>query len=92
MRTLTDRSLEEATRTPGRLFLLLGAYFCGPCQEVKKMLEEHERQTGTAAAYIDVARNPNAATRYKPRTLPTLVEYEDGREVRRLTGADLKKL
>lgn len=56
------------------------ADWCGPCKQmpailkqVKEELREHVR-----IIKVDVDRNPNIATKYQIRSIPTLMIFKDG--------------
>ncbi|UCH46549.1 MAG: thioredoxin TrxC [Betaproteobacteria bacterium] len=65
------------------------APWCGPC---KMMAPHFERaapnlEPTVRLAKLDTEANPNIASRYGIRSIPTLVLFRDGREVARQSGA-----
>lgn len=74
------------------------ATWCGPCKMLAPIIEEiAEEYDGTTAgisgirklrvAKLDVDDNPNTATEFGVRSIPTLILFKDGKEVERMIGA-----
>ena len=65
------------------------AEWCGPCRAlgpvVDKLADEFAGQA--TVAKVDVDKNPELAQRFGVRSIPTLVFFQDGREVDRVVGA-----
>lgn len=58
------------------------ATWCGPCRQMAPMLED----ANARVVKLDVDENPEIAQKYSVMSLPTLVLFNDGEEVKRLTG------
>ena len=65
------------------------ADWCMPCKAMAPALDEvaHEHPGQVLVAKLDTDRNPNAATRFNIRGIPTLIVFQNGRETKRQTGA-----
>lgn len=65
------------------------APWCGPCQQFAPVFSQVSAEMATRASFIklDTQANPQAATRYQIRSIPTLMLFYQGREVTRLSGA-----
>lgn len=63
------------------------ATWCGPCNTMKPVLAAFEKNTGTPVVQVDVNKNPGVTQTHGVRSVPTLVLFRNGNEVRRLVGA-----
>jgi thioredoxin 2 len=65
------------------------APWCSPCQQFAPVFEEmaHEMATQVAFVKLDTETNRQTAARYGIRSIPTLVIFDQGREVARLSGS-----
>ena len=84
VREVSDRSFADEVLKAGRPVLVdFSAGWCGPCQALAPVLEavagdEADRLT---VVKLDVDANPETATRYGVRGLPTLLLFKDGQPV-----------
>jgi thioredoxin 1 len=64
------------------------AEWCGPCKALAPKLEEVAVETAGKAKIVkvDVDANPETATRFGVRGIPTMIVFKDGKEVGRLVG------
>ena len=64
------------------------ATWCGPCKMIAPVLEEISEEYGDkiVVAKLDVDEVPSIAGKYNVMSIPTLVVFEDGKEVNRLVG------
>jgi thioredoxin 1 len=65
------------------------ASWCGPCKMLAKTLEEVE--TNVPIEVIDIDVNPEIATEFGIRSVPTLVIVEDNMASKRLIGNKTKQ-
>lgn len=74
------------------------ASWCGPCQAMKPVIEEIEKELKGQAEVIqiNVDENQTEASKYGVMGIPTFIVLKDGKEVGRKTGitpkADLLKM
>lgn len=75
--------------------LFFSSPWCGPCRQMKKMLNENI-QSEMNMKIIDISIDMDKATEYQVMNVPTFVVLENGKEVSRKIGAttidDLKQL
>ena len=65
------------------------AEWCGPCKMVSPIVEElsNEYNGKVKVAKLDVDTNPQTATNYGIRGIPTLLMFKDGSAVDQIVGA-----
>ena len=65
------------------------AEWCGPCKMVAPVLDEiaGERAGSLAVAKLDIDANPATARQFKVQSIPTMILFKNGAEVKRIIGA-----
>jgi thioredoxin 2 len=81
-----QRVVQDATP---KLLVDFYADWCAPCKMMAPALDEiaHEYEGDVLIAKLDTEQNPEVATRYGIRTIPTLIVFQNGREMLRQSGA-----
>ncbi|WP_341760110.1 thioredoxin [Candidatus Endowatersipora endosymbiont of Watersipora subatra] len=69
-----------------------GAEWCGPCKRIAKTLEEisYERSRDIKVVKVNIDKNPDLASQYRVRSIPTLFIFKDGQPVSIRVGAGSK--
>lgn len=63
------------------------ATWCGPCKMLASILEEvQEELKEVKIVKIDIDKNPNSASKYKVRNIPTIKIFKNGEEVKNNVG------
>ena len=64
------------------------ATWCGPCQTLSPILKQVKDEMGDKISIIkiDVDKNPQIASRFQVRGVPTLMSYQNGKQLWRQSG------
>ena len=64
------------------------ASWCGPCRQLAPTIDAvaEELESEVSVFKVNVDENPNLARTYKIQSIPALILFKDGAELRRATG------
>lgn len=82
MKSFKESYLEES----GRIMVAIKAPWCGPCQSVAPTLEALVEE-GYTIYDVNADEDPDTGAKYRVRSVPTFIVFENGEEVARETGA-----
>ena len=88
---LNDLSFDDAIET-GVVLVDMWAPWCGPCQMQGPIIEQVAEAVGDKAkvAKLNVDEGQAVAVRLGVQSIPTLILFKDGDEVRRFVGVQNK--
>ncbi|WP_067704717.1 thioredoxin [Nocardia jejuensis] len=89
-KTVTDKTFaDEVLLSEKPVLVDFWAAWCGPCKMVAPVLEEIAAGNADkiTIAKVDADSNPESAKTYGILSLPTMVLFQGGREVKRIVGA-----
>lgn len=86
--SLTVEAFPTVTGT-GRVLVDFGADWCAPCRTLAPTFEKAAQQYGERLTFakVDIDEAPELAQALHIHSIPTLVAFENGNEVGRLSGA-----
>jgi thioredoxin 1 len=92
--TVTDATFDETINGASAPVLVdFWAEWCGPCKAIAPVLDEiaSENEGKLTIAKLNVDENPDIAMRFQVMSIPTLILFKDGQDVKRLVGAKGKR-
>jgi len=86
---LNEESFKESI-SKGKTLVDFYADWCGPCRMLAPVLEtvasDQEVSKQASVAKIDIDSAQGIASNYNVTSIPTLILFQDGKELRRLVG------
>ncbi len=85
----TDGNFEkEALEADLPVFVYFSANWCGPCKMAGPVVEElaEEYQGKIKIGKLDVDKNPQTAQKYGVMSIPTVIIFKKGKEIKRQVG------
>ena len=71
--------------------LYFTADWCNPCQKVKPIVEEMNKDSITKFQMIDVDSEMELTKKFEIRSVPTFILIKNGTEIKRTTGAQTRE-
>lgn len=62
------------------------ATWCGPCKMLGAVIENYDKKNEINILKVDVDNAPNLSAEYKIFSVPTLILFENGKELKRISG------
>ena len=90
----TDDTFQaEVIKSPLPVLVEFYADHCGPCRQLAPMLEDlaEELQGRAKIVKVNVYENPGLSLDYGISTIPTLIVFRGGEEIRRLVGVQSRE-
>ncbi len=90
---LTDANFDELVLKSDKVVIVdFWAVWCGPCRMVAPVVEEiaKEYEGKVVAGKVNVDNNPNTATKFGIRNIPTVLFFKNGQIVDKQVGTASK--
>lgn len=85
----TQNFEQEVLQSKTPVLVDFWAAWCMPCQRQGAAIEEMSNE-GYAVGKINVDEEPELARRYNVMSIPTLIVFQNGQEVKRMVGLQPK--
>ena len=83
--TLNSSNFNETIKSEEKILVDFWATWCGPCMRQAPILEELAGE-GYHIGKVDVDQAPDLAGTYRVMSIPTLILFKNGEEVKRFIG------
>jgi len=87
--TATDQTFSDLISGDATVLVDFWAEWCGPCKMITPILEEiaGEYPEEITILKLNVDENPQTAMLYDVMSIPTMIVYQAGEEIKRIVGA-----
>lgn len=85
MEHITSNNFDEKIKKD-RVLVDFYATWCGPCKMLGLVLEKFDDENIVPILKLDVDEAKDVAEKYKVFTIPTLIIFENGKEMKRKVG------
>ena len=85
---LTKENFDEVINSGKPVLVDFWATWCGPCKMLAPTIEQlaEELKDEVVVAKLDVDQSQDIAIKYQVMSIPTLILFKDGKEVKRSVG------
>ena len=85
MKYINESNFDEEISN-GRVLVDFYADWCGPCKMMSPILDDFSKTSEIEVKKINVDNNPHVARKYGIMSIPTLILFENGMEVKKHVG------
>lgn len=92
---LTKETFETEIQKKELMLVDFWAEWCGPCQALKPIIEElekdYEKNDKVGIAQCNIDECPEVAEKYEIQSIPTIILFQKGKEKERINGLQGKE-
>lgn len=81
-----DNFENEVLKSDKKVLVDFNADWCGPCRMLKPVIEELSESENYKVASVNIDDEEDLAAKYGVMSIPCLVVFENGKEVKRSVG------
>lgn len=89
---VTDESFDNVIKSHDLVLIDFWAPWCGPCKKISPILDEISEEHGLWVGKLNVDENPIKSAEYSITSIPYMVLFKSGKQVKSITGAKPKHL
>jgi thioredoxin 1 len=87
---ITDSNFIETINSHKIVLVDFWAEWCGPCKKISPILDEISSENNLWVAKLNVDDNPIKAAEFSVSSIPTMILFENGKQVKTIIGAKPK--
>lgn len=88
---ITDKNLNEVLTQNKITVIDFWAEWCGPCRMIGPVIDQlASEETDVTVGKLNVDGNPESSLRFMVSSIPTIIFFKDGEEVKRIKGVTSK--
>jgi thioredoxin len=91
---ISENEFKKRLETAEKFVVVFSAVWCGPCRAFTPVFEKASEEAGIPLLKLDVDEYPKVTAAYGVNSVPTLIVFDKGAEVKRHSGtfATIKKV
>lgn len=89
IREVNDSNWQENVKH-GKSILKFTATWCGPCRMQEPILKQVDEETDINVFELDIDKNPVTPEKFGVKSIPTMIVFENGKEIKRFIGVQSK--
>ena len=89
IREVNDSNWQENVKH-GKSILKSTATWCGPCRMQEPILKQVDEETDINVFELDIDKNPVTPEKFGVKSIPTMIVFENGKEIKRFVGVQSK--
>ena len=88
MKVISDENFNQTLTDNADVLVQFSAPWCGPCKALTATLSETARDNpDVTIVKVDIEQSPATAAAFQIRSVPTLIYFKNGSEVKKTIGA-----